>query len=741
MSLDQDRPLAFNTAPPDLPVITLRGQLDQLRMCKSCTEDLAEGKQVSLQTIRGSASQFTCPVCKIVHLAVEKHFPEHPADLVFVVISPDRLYMTLHGGPASDKKDYPQYSQIDIFTDNGATPCDLWFVGVRRLYGTPRADAWARFAAGSLERCRETHGESCQLVEEARLPTRVLDVGTDESSLVKLHISQPGEEPVYTTLSHCWGGDIAIKTTKDTFETKLRGLELSALPPTFRDAVIFTRGLKIRYLWIDSMCIIQDDQQDWAKESVKMGSVYRGATVTIAANMSETSKTGFLEADPVLFAERCRRGQPEVAQVTNFDGSVSTIYSRLRTHHESAALPLGGHPNGESSIGVDFVGRRAWTLQEQLLSQRMVQFLGAEMLWECRTAAWCECMEHGFDGQKSSAASSYRLSLERGILRADATQHSWRDLVCNYLARQLTYSSDFFPALSGYITHLQNSGAGRYLAGIWERQLLIQICWYWAAPTDMERTATYRAPSWSWASFSIPPSSSQRQEVHRSNRLRYAGGDLPNRITCKNMKSKLLATHFEPASHDPNGPAASACIQVKGRVLPLVRSEAGHHLQGIPPRDRKYQKADPDAGVAGQSAASLFYEFHFDPDADAESVLNHFGLLVYLEDLDLDLADSRDTLDADSFTAAGLVLAELDQPLTASACSFDPDGVAMLNSENRVFRRVGLFNMVATNFKSSSKKATDGNNDTSTHGLVQHSPWWDSDKRLGHAPMETICIV
>ncbi|TLD07617.1 hypothetical protein PgNI_11049 [Pyricularia grisea] len=472
MSITQDDNLASDTASPDLPIITLSAEADQLPLCDTCKQKDWFRNEASIRTTGGNECHVPCPLCQILLLAIQKHVKKLPGEKADAAWEHGKLeILTVE----SHHEEYMNWGwndgfQLDIFTEKGTRPYGLPHIGVRRLHGPTRGEVWAEFTKESLERCRKTHGKSCQLADVVELPTRVLDVGTDEASLVKLYIPRPGEKSAFVALSHRWGGDLAIKTTKDTLEAKMRGIELSALPPTFRDAVVFTRGLNIRYLWIDAMCIIQDDQADWVAECPKMGLVYHGATVTIAANMSDSTRTGFLEADPSAFAKRCQRSQPELAQVIESDGTVTKVYSRVRGDHGPVDSPLRyfGKTRYLYVREDNFLVSRAWALQELLLSRRMVHFLPGKMIWACRSATWCECMELDTEDELREyelQAHPNRSELERAILEDSTRLPMWADLISSYMRKKLTHDTDFFAVRSEAGLHLQGLPAYNPMGG------------------------------------------------------------------------------------------------------------------------------------------------------------------------------------------------------------------------------------------------------------------------------------
>jgi hypothetical protein len=130
---------------------------------------------------------------------------------------------------------------------------------------------------------------------ETLLPLRVIDIGNAElPQQVRLHIRTPNERGHYATLSHRWGDKVPLKTTRRTLKRHLKFLETQSLPQTFQDAITVTHLLGIRYLWIDALCIIQDDHQDWVDQAAAMGSIYQHSLVTIAIHSAKNSLDGFL---------------------------------------------------------------------------------------------------------------------------------------------------------------------------------------------------------------------------------------------------------------------------------------------------------------------------------------------------------------------------------------------------------------------------------------------------------------
>ena len=215
--------------------------------------------------------------------------------------------------------------------------------------------------------CVENHGR-CHENYPSLCPTRLLDLVRFWSSgdivLVERE-DDPDEHIPYTTLSHCWGASTSgpLTTTRANLASRKERIRFDELPLTFQDAVTTTRKLKIPYLWIDSLCIIQDSPSDWKKEAARMAIVYAGSVFTLSALGSEDSNGGFF-----------RVAEKETDCVFRYDLSLGS--QRIRV--------FPSEPNAWGLVGP--LMDRAWTLQERALSNRILHFSRRELLWECKTS-------------------------------------------------------------------------------------------------------------------------------------------------------------------------------------------------------------------------------------------------------------------------------------------------------------------------------------------------------------------
>lgn len=333
-----------------------------------------------------------------------------------------------------------------------------------------------------LDYCLRNHAP-CGRNTSTMLPTRILDVSGDDPIITLRETNQ--QRAQYIALSHCWGPSQIIRTTTATLESHKRGVPLSALSNTFRDTVHIARALGIRYLWIDSLCIIQDSAADWECEAARMASVYSNAVLTISAVKSASGEGGLFSQNPEIEL----RG-------TNADGSPYIMMARRKIQHwYRPHTPLLS---------------RGWVYQERLLSPRLLHFGEQELFWECMASTTCQCTgigdaaiggldryEDGLLG-KQMYASIYGNSSLESVNTPDILGRLWRRMVREYSFLSLTVTSDKLPALLGLATSMEAYRNSRYLNGVWEDSLLADLLWFQIYPREARSLVT--EPSWTWAS-------------------------------------------------------------------------------------------------------------------------------------------------------------------------------------------------------------------------------------------------
>jgi Heterokaryon incompatibility protein (HET) len=343
---------------------------------------------------------------------------------------------------------------------------------------------------GWLAVCLNTH-KSCQTQssKESLLPKRVIDI---HSPRVKLHETR-NEYGRYACLSHCWGSvRPSCRTTSATLEANQRGIDWDTLPATFQDAIDFTRRLGLQYIWIDSICIVQDNLEDWKEQSSLMPNIYENAYITLCATgSSDDSKGCYL---PASYNE-----MPQKIHIKKKDGPEYDVY--FRCHLAS------GHPPSWTVLG--FRGRyfplmsRAWAYQERLMSPRLVHFAHGNLLWECSELSDCECYPGETEGDSPHMSHLREKMRYREFLngtRLGEAEVYWREIVSIYSNLELSLKKDKLPALSGVAKQISKLRLGdEYLAGLWRKTIIGDLGWRVGAAW-VTRLSVWRSPSWSWAS-------------------------------------------------------------------------------------------------------------------------------------------------------------------------------------------------------------------------------------------------
>jgi hypothetical protein len=286
----------------------------------------------------------------------------------------------------------------------------------------------------------------------------------------------------YAAPSYCWGANGSLVTTQASFQERKRKIPWSDLPRTFQDAITFAQYLQLKYIWIDSLCILQDCEEDWENESSKMASIYERAFVVLSASRSMDVHSGLWTDALSSFRQRHR------LTFRNASGHDISVYAYAKH------LVCQG---SEGWIGKSMLRSRAWAFQERLLGTRNIHFSFHDLKFECRSGHECEC------GTSSTAQyDNYELDNllsefhELGS-NSEAASHLWQRVVECYSDRQLTKTSDKLPALSGVARQMEQAFGGNYLAGLWLKDLPKLLLWQFVGNMrDVSRLGRIAQPSW-----------------------------------------------------------------------------------------------------------------------------------------------------------------------------------------------------------------------------------------------------
>jgi hypothetical protein len=318
----------------------------------------------------------------------------------------------------------------------------------------------------------------------------------------------------YMTLSHRWGTYEYEKLTSKSLDSFKRSIDLQRLPLVFQEAINITRLLGIRYLWIDSLCIMQDKAcGDWEIEALKMGQVYANTYLNLSASYAVEDG----ENPPIFSPESWNCVLPSVLDLqdtselrrnTFIDG-----YLWTDEVHES---PLMG---------------RGWVFQERFLSPRILHFGMRQLAWECNEGSALEMFPSGLPpGFEDSFKRNVCVPIVQPMQTTSSAEFSvrWHEVVNSYSACDLTFHSDKLVAFAGIAKLIESHRSDKYIAGMWESNLREDLAWWLSKDNDKNTSnseATQRAPSWSWLSLDgeicfYPPPSAHHQPEYFSRVLR-----------------------------------------------------------------------------------------------------------------------------------------------------------------------------------------------------------------------------
>lgn len=499
----------------------LRTSAHSCPLCHIILTTLENSNQISLaENYREHANNaYSIVNDTSITLSTNTHFPSRSSST-----KPWRLVVTCgrikreHG--LNEGKFYNAAAEtIGIFAREGDAAAET--VVTRPVQGSTGGPEVLDIVRGWIAECKKGH-EKCQLGyvrgevarageadleasrlrgiyrdEDVALPTRVLDVEAEGGGVRLREAVEIGGRGCYAALSHCWGQSQHVKTVQREYSQRKASIAFDELPKTFQDAVVVTRKLGVRYLWIDSLCIIQDSASDWERESLRMGSVYHNAFFTIAASSS-------IDGDGGLFYDRpVPDPTTEVSlPFTNIDGSPSGTWT-IHSHP----------PNYSAAVLRGPLNSRAWTLQEKHLSRRIIHFTHDEVYFECKRAVSFESRRpshvHGVDALSLSILYWTAVQLHKNLMAnamlvtSAILARQWSSIVEDYTKRALTYGKDKLPALWGMVALLSDLTGDVCHSGLWRGMLHSQLLWRtanYAEQGERRGRVLGRAPSWSWAS-------------------------------------------------------------------------------------------------------------------------------------------------------------------------------------------------------------------------------------------------
>lgn len=496
------------------------------------------------------------------------------------------------------------------------------------------SDGNIRLVRRLLDEC--TMDKGCNEIRDDKnfVPKRLLDLGLsgelEPPVLIDTTESPPkptaGEDNLrYACLSYCWGsGSLPLRTTSQTLAQHERGIPVDELPAVFRDAMLVARELGLRYLWIDALCIIQDDASDWEEESGRMGDIFRYSFITFGAATSSACDETFLQRKDVDLIDLHFR--------SSLNPAVSGRYSvSLFPNYKSRPL--------EEDLRGSIWNTRGWVWQEQNMAQRILIFGPRVLHLRCHRRILSD------DGCRLDD-SDLNYSMQPSNLHS-SNWFMWMSWMKEYSGRKFTHASDKLAAASSfaksYQKRIEREGeAPTYLAGLWLDDTFHKQLWwildgnhpsFGKMMESLENNENYCAPSWSWAS--------RDQAVADGDRMIWI---------LRKQDFELVRHNLIPAKSDTMvklNPGSS--ITVRGKILQMPRRPSDGVF--IPePRDLVGMLQDhwELIELGGRIECFLDWDPNLGYDGDPESLLHLFVTSVPEDDSDEDYSLYSDFLEPDS---------------------------------------------------------------------------------------------
>ena len=267
-------------------------------------------------------------------------------------------------------------------------------------------------------------------------------------------------------------------TTAANIDSMKAGMAYDDLPALFQAVVGVPDRLDIDFLWIDRLCIIQGDNDDFHTQAAKMGQIYGNATLTSAAAFAVTERDGFVSRD---------------LRTADLHVEVPDIGDLMINAHERT------HRLGTEQEGGDYgrMSTRAWIWQERLLAARTISFTPRSIKFECRRYSQWEGDDPTMRGH------SYSAQLD------NMTHERWTKLIEEFTKRNISRPYDRLPAIKAVMGRIQKSTGWTPFCGIWTDELVQGLCWkspLGSGNLNFSCKVNPRAyaPSWSWASVEGP---------------------------------------------------------------------------------------------------------------------------------------------------------------------------------------------------------------------------------------------
>lgn len=426
--------------------------------------------------------------------------------------------------------------------------------------GFDQARAWLRTCLTEHEHCRSIDSTFC--------PTRLLRIGGHGESL-SLRLATdipPGTQ--YATLSHCWGDTVTGQLTTENIQALTETIPRGFLGKTFHDAANIALELGLHFIWIDRLCIIQNSPEDWRSESVKMSLVYGNSKCNICATTASNISEGCFRANdcetlkPVklTFPGKKDRGKAEGEEPNQKEAVSMYLTDAVHWWQRFQKEPLN---------------RRAWVIQERILSPRNIHYDRDQIVWECNDFLASGRFPKGFGLLLHQRTKPLRVPLDSALRNAQeqnipgqALHEIWRPVVGAFTSAGITKPTDRLIALHGVGTRIQEVCSWPYVAGMFLNNLQSQLCWAAVGDVKLQRPEIPIAPSWSWASVTGPIDMMPQWDLVDSDRNGEGpkAEDLKEEYLCQITGVERGTSAAETSGHVSTAELRISCYMVPARL-------------------------------------------------------------------------------------------------------------------------------------------------------------------------------
>jgi hypothetical protein len=431
-----------------------------------------------------------CPICKAFYSYLRSDIVQDPSGLSVKVNFSNRFNLAEHI-PERDGV-LARAIQLNVMEPHHAKKAMITLLPSLNLGSQEclsQAAAWMQNCMANHKKCNANLG----IMPSAILPARVLDVSGTTARLVTMADIDTGISTPYLTVSHRWMAHGMPKLLRCNLQTMRQSVQLQTLPAVFQDSIVLARALSICHVWIDSLCIIQDDPTDVQTEISNMSHIYRNAILNVGAlKTSFIPETGRYEHTGLFVDQNSR--EPSPFQLTIQRANCKGNYF---AHIEDLGDFLNTSP----------LMKRGWVLQERLLSRRSIYF-GSQAWGECSQQLATnqypdglpEYMQHeGFYGVETPYRITTILKQPKYDVHDNMSvsyiHRSWTYIAARFSSSELTFEQDYLLALSGIAQEFQVELKENYYAGLWEKDMIRELLWYrdsFDFGCDGVRTQEYR---------------------------------------------------------------------------------------------------------------------------------------------------------------------------------------------------------------------------------------------------------